>query len=100
MTEGNIVDQLTVVIDTDGHTQRNYLYPKDPRRKGKWGDTVVVDPLRVNILVNEKVPWRSTAVRVYVDMRLVLPTRWQHSGVRAGIQCWALTEHGTHWPYS
>ena len=64
VTEGNIVDQLTVVIDTDGHTQRNYLYPKDPRRKGKWGDTVVVDPLRTSILVNEKVPWRSTAVRV------------------------------------
>jgi hypothetical protein len=62
--DGDIVEQLSMVIETDGFTQRNYLNPKDPRRKGKWSDTVEVAPLRPALLVDEKVPWRSTATRV------------------------------------
>ena len=31
--------------------------PKDPRKTGKWSDTVESRPLRVQLLVDKGVPW-------------------------------------------
>ena len=38
-----------------GYIRRNYLEPKDPRRTGKWSDTVETRPLRIPLLVNKAV---------------------------------------------
>lgn len=58
-------DRLDACLRGDGgSTQRNYLHPKDPRRKGALSDTVETRPLRIPLLVNQEVRWLSTPDRV------------------------------------
>lgn len=48
------------LVGEGGCTKRNYINPKDPRRKGEWSDTVTTQPLRTHLLVDTKVPWLET----------------------------------------
>jgi hypothetical protein len=65
LTQPNLSDQLDEALQGDGGTvQRNYLNPKDPRRKGEWSDTVETQPLRVNLLVDVKEWHLANAQRV------------------------------------
>jgi hypothetical protein len=58
-------DRLDACLAGDGGSiQRNYLNPKDPRRKGELSDTVETRPLRIHMLMNEDVPHLSTPERV------------------------------------
>ena len=53
-----------VLVRAGGCVHRNYLNPKDPRKKGKWSDTVETRPLRLALLVDEQVPHLQTLERV------------------------------------
>jgi hypothetical protein len=58
-------DRLDACLQGDGGTtQRNYLNPKDPRRKGLLSDTVETRPLRIELMVNTDVQYLSTPAKV------------------------------------
>ena len=53
-----VSQQLNAVLVGDGgRLQRNYLDPKDPRKKGRWSETVETRPLRVSMLVDPNTPY-------------------------------------------
>lgn len=52
------------LVGEGGPVRRNYLDPKDPRKKGKWSDTVETWPLRVEMLADKNVPWLRDTVTV------------------------------------
>jgi hypothetical protein len=62
--EGDLQDQPLLstqlngcLVGNGGHIRRNYLDPKDPRKKGDWSDTVRTMPLRLSMLVDTNKPW-------------------------------------------
>ena len=60
-----VSDRLRGVIEGEGGwLEHNYRDPKDPLKKGVYSSTIVMQPLRVRLLVDSKVPWLATAQRV------------------------------------
>jgi hypothetical protein len=51
-----IDEALQEVINTDGRVERNYRDPKDPLKSGIWSNTVELQPLRINHLLDKECP--------------------------------------------